>query len=190
MKSTKYLKSCFIALVISLLYVIFVTRFIDNIAEETGAFIVLSTFLIFMSGAISPLTLFMSGKYTTSHKEAARPDISVPESANQTTLSAHYSVLKHDTDSDVNVPRDEKSENSNTEIPTKITGQGDNSYDTSKKTGITVKIRGSEYSRTSQNTDIDSITPAVATPDELALIRQKNRVKVIRPAKMDNSLKT
>ena len=80
MKFIKYLKSCFIALMFTLLYIIFVTRFIDSIPEQTELFVILSASLIFISGIVAPLTFLLSGKYTTTRKESARPDITVPDS--------------------------------------------------------------------------------------------------------------
>ena len=80
MKFIKYIKSCFIALMLTLLYIIFVTRFIDSIAQQTELFVILSASFIFISGIAAPLTFLLSGKYTTSQKESARPDITVPNS--------------------------------------------------------------------------------------------------------------
>ncbi|WP_406042249.1 hypothetical protein [Succinimonas sp.] len=81
MKFKKYLKSCFIALMFTLLYIIFVTRFIDSIAQQTELFVILSASLIFISGIIAPLTFLLSGRYTTSRKESARPDITASDNA-------------------------------------------------------------------------------------------------------------
>ncbi len=80
MKFIKYIKSCFIALMLTLLYIIFVTRFIDSIAQQTELFVILSASFIFISGIAAPLTFLLSGKYTTSRKESARPDITISDS--------------------------------------------------------------------------------------------------------------
>ncbi len=191
MKYTKYLKSCFIAFIISLLYIIFVTRFIDDIAEDSGIFVILSTSLIFISGVLSPLTFLMSGKYTTARKEAARPDI--PESSHsasggetQSPHSENPTVFNKKNDYDNKESGAGYSENDISLIPgskaNAINGRKGRGY-----SGINIKVRGPVHPGTSQDADIESINPGVATPEELAVIRQKNRVKVIKPAKKDDA---
>ena len=167
MKYTKYLKSCFIAFIISLLYIIFVTRFIDDIAEDSGIFVILSTSLIFISD-IPESSHSASGGETQS-----------PHSENPT-------VFNKKNDYDNKESGAGYSENDISLIPgskaNAINGRKGRGY-----SGINIKVRGPVHPGTSQDADIESINPGVATPEELAVIRQKNRVKVIKPAKKDDA---
>lgn len=72
-----YLKSCFITLILALVYLFINKFFFDlNSFDEKSFVIIFSCIFIFIVGLVSPLTFFLAGKYTTTIKEDARPHLS------------------------------------------------------------------------------------------------------------------
>lgn len=67
-----YMKSCFISLIFTLVFIIIVTRFF---LDKSTVYISLTASLIFICGITSPLAFYFAGKYTTTIKESARPHI-------------------------------------------------------------------------------------------------------------------
>lgn len=77
---TNYLKSCFITVLLLLLYIVIIkTIIIHDIMKETAGLhyeefiITISACFIVLAGFVAPLSFFLAGKYTTHIKEPARP---------------------------------------------------------------------------------------------------------------------
>lgn len=73
-----YLKSCFLTLILTLVYIVIVQSFIlkEYSGEQSLIFLFkFSAAYLFLAGFIIPLTFFFSGKFTTHVKEPARPHI-------------------------------------------------------------------------------------------------------------------
>lgn len=78
---TNYLKSCFITLLLLLLYIVLIKTFLIQDVFNNTAQIKVSEIILFISacfilitGLVTPLSFYLAGKYTTKIKEPARPE--------------------------------------------------------------------------------------------------------------------
>jgi RNA recognition motif-containing protein len=87
-----YLKSCFLSLILTLIYIVLVPRFMKQFS--TDSLFQFSAIYIFVCGLIVPLTFFFAGKFTTNIKEPARPHIDISDTDSQEKVNLQ-DIAKH-----------------------------------------------------------------------------------------------
>lgn len=92
--NTQYLKSCFLSLIVTLVYVAVALKGFK--LEPEPSFLITSTIFVFMSGLIAPLAFTLKDKIVTDEIENARPDdapIDLPKNL-KTSLSNQVNTNK------------------------------------------------------------------------------------------------
>ncbi len=84
---TNYLKSCFITLIFTLVYILIFKLLHTELEANPTTLLTLGSCFVVLVGLVSPLSFFLTGKYITKVKEPARPEELVESNQKKINLS-------------------------------------------------------------------------------------------------------